>query len=73
MPEKIEAKLHKLYPEKWIPLYTMVTFREDIRYSEAYIIGQKQKKIMDEVMKQADIQSNWEKLNFEEIVNRLQV
>ncbi len=71
--KKIEAKLHKLYPQKWIPLYTMVTFREDIRYSEAYVIGQKQKKIMDEVMKKQDIQSNWETLNFEEIVNQLQV
>jgi kynurenine 3-monooxygenase len=71
--KKIEAKLHKLYPAKWIPLYSMVTFREDIRYSEAYAIGQKQKIIMDEVMKQQDIQLNWEQLNFEEIVNRLQV
>ncbi len=69
--KKIEAKLHALYPEKWIPLYTMVTFREDIRYSEAYTIGQKQKRIMDEVMKQTDILSNWEALDFEKIVERL--
>jgi kynurenine 3-monooxygenase len=70
--KKIEAKLHALYPKEWIPLYTMVTFRDDIRYSEAYAIGQKQKKIMDEVMKRSDIQSNWEQLNFKEIVNQLQ-
>ncbi|HPM30502.1 MAG TPA: NAD(P)/FAD-dependent oxidoreductase [Chryseolinea sp.] len=70
--KKIEAKIHSLYPEKWIPLYTMVTFREDIRYSEAYTLGQKQKKIMDEVMKRKDIETNWENLDFEKIVNQLQ-
>ena len=53
--KKIEARLHELFPEKWIPLYSMVTFNEKIRYSDAYIIGQKQKKIMDDVMKNPDI------------------
>src|SRR5690606_29471381 len=24
--KKIEARLHELFPERWIPLYTMVTF-----------------------------------------------
>src|SRR5690242_1966532 len=27
--KKIEAKLHELYPEKWIPLYSMVTFYDN--------------------------------------------
>jgi kynurenine 3-monooxygenase len=66
--KKIEAKLHQLYPDRWIPLYTMVTFRDDIRYSEAYAAGQKQKKIMDEVMKTPDIQTVWEKLDFARII-----
>jgi kynurenine 3-monooxygenase len=69
--KKIEAKLHELYPEKWIPLYTMVTFREDIRYSVAYETGQKQKAIMDDVMKQPDLPAKWQNLNFERIVDRL--
>ncbi|HZX74172.1 MAG TPA: NAD(P)/FAD-dependent oxidoreductase, partial [Cyclobacteriaceae bacterium] len=37
--KKIEAKLHELYPEKWIPLYSMVTFHEGKRYSESLTIG----------------------------------
>jgi kynurenine 3-monooxygenase len=69
--KKIEAKLHQLYPTKWIPLYSMVTFREDIRYSVAYATGQKQKKIMEEVLKQPEIGKNWEHLDFEEIVLKL--
>jgi kynurenine 3-monooxygenase len=69
--KKIEAKLHQHFPEKWTPLYSMVTFQDDMRYSEAYATGQRQKKIMDEVMKTPDIEKNWELLNFAEIVNKL--
>lgn len=66
--KKIEARLHSTYPEEWIPLYTMVTFRSDIRYSEAYKIGQKQKKIMDAVMARKGILDAWESVNLEEIM-----
>ena len=44
--KKIEAKLHQLYPNKWIPLYSMVTFNENIRYSTALEIGQQNKSWM---------------------------
>lgn len=69
--KKIEARLHELYPDKWIPLYSMVTFHPDIRYSEAYRTGKKQEEIMNEVMKRADIAHSWENLNYGEIVARL--
>ncbi len=69
--KKIEAKLHELFPDRWIPLYSMVTFRDDIRYSEAYAVGQKQKQIMDEVMRKPGLKTNWLNLNFEDIVNQL--
>ncbi len=69
--KKIEAKIYALYPEKWIPLYSMVTFSPKLRYSEALSIGKKQDKIMQEVMQQPDIQTQWESLNFEEIVRKL--
>jgi kynurenine 3-monooxygenase len=69
--KKIEAKIHQLFPDKWIPLYSMVTFHDNIRYSDALRIGQKQKKIMDEVMKQPEIFENWEQLNFAQIADRL--
>jgi kynurenine 3-monooxygenase len=69
--KKIEAKLHHLFPERWIPLYSMVTFNDNIRYSEAYAIGQKQSKIMADVMRLPDIDSTWESLDFEKIVSKL--
>lgn len=71
--KKIEAKLHELYPEKWTPLYSMVTFNENIRYSEAMNIGKRQKEIMDEVMKSPNIEKTWEKLDFKNIVEKLKV
>ena len=70
--KKIEAKLHELFPEKWIPLYSMVTFHENIRYSDAYALGQKQKMIMDKVMSAPNIEANWNTLNFAEIVSQLE-
>lgn len=69
--KKIEAKLHSLYPEQWIPQYSMVTFHTDIRYSEAQRLGAKQRVIMDKVMQTKDIESNWEDLDFEQLVQVL--
>lgn len=69
--KKIEAKLHELYPDKWIPLYSMVTFHDEMRYSEALRIGQKQRQIMDAVLKRPGIQSNWESIDLAEIVAQL--
>lgn len=57
--KKIEAKFSELYPEKWMPLYSQVTFSE-IRYSVAYEQGQVQNKIMDEVMTMSDIENCWD-------------
>lgn len=70
--KKIEAKLHDLYPEQWIPLYAMVTFHDNMRYADALHIGRMQKKIMDDVMKKTDIKSTWEHLDFEQLVRQLQ-
>lgn len=69
--KKIEAKINELYPEKWIPLYSMVTFSPKIRYSEALSIGKKQDKIMAEVMQIPDIQDTWQELDFAAIVGKL--
>lgn len=69
--KKIEAAIHERFPDRWIPLYSMVTFRDDMRYSEALQTGIKQKAIMDEVMAQKDIDKNWKNLDFKAIVGKL--
>lgn len=69
--KKIEAKLHELFPIQWIPLYSMVAFHDEIRYSEAQEMGRRQKEIMDQVMLTPGVEKNWQGLNFGEIVARL--
>jgi kynurenine 3-monooxygenase len=57
--KKIEAKFSSLHPDKWIPLYSQVTFSE-IRYSVAYKQGQVQSKIMDQIMEIPNIETRWD-------------
>ncbi|XOV66457.1 MAG: FAD-dependent oxidoreductase [Fluviicola sp.] len=60
LQKKIEAKFSELYPDKWLPLYSMVTFSE-VRYSDAYRLGMAQDKIMKEVMASTpNIEENWD-------------
>ncbi|EKB48473.1 FAD-dependent oxidoreductase [Cecembia lonarensis] len=68
--KRIEARLHELYPNDWIPLYTMVTF-STMSYSEAYTIGKLQQNIMDGVMSNPLITQNWDKLDYADIIDRL--
>jgi kynurenine 3-monooxygenase len=56
--KKIEGNFAEKFPEKWIPLYSRVTF-SDKPYAEALAIGDKQRSIMDEVMQIEDIEDKW--------------
>ena len=72
LQKKIEAKFSKLHPDKWTPLYSMVTFSH-IKYSDAYNKGMLQDKIMKEVMDSVDnIESNWDSQEvIEKILDRI--
>lgn len=64
LQKKIEAHFSEKHPNKWMPLYSQVTFSH-IRYSEAWATGQKQDAIMKKVMAQFDdIENVW---NSEEV------
>lgn len=67
----IEAHIHSLFPDRWIPLYTMVTFSH-LPYAEALRIGRKQDEIMAKVLRREGIFRNWRTLNFREIVEELE-
>jgi kynurenine 3-monooxygenase len=69
--KKIEARLHALFPDRWIPLYSMVTFSPMIPYAEALRIGRQQTAIMEEVTNQPDIEQKWTSLDFKSIVDQL--
>jgi kynurenine 3-monooxygenase len=69
LQKKIEARLHEKFPDKWIPAYSQVTFNPQIRYSEALERGQRQEKLMQEVMRRRGIEKDWDSdLLLEEIV-----
>jgi kynurenine 3-monooxygenase len=59
LQKKIEAHFSSKYPEKWTPAYSLVTFRPDIRYSEALSRGTQQQQIMDEIMQINNIAEIW--------------
>jgi len=57
--KKIEAKLSLQFPDKWLPLYSMVTFSH-IPYSEALKEGNRQDALMQQVMDIPGIEKDWE-------------
>lgn len=67
LQKKIEARFSEKHPEKWLPLYSMTTF-SDIRYSVAWKEGQRQQRIMDEVMALTDVESKWDSDEVEQMI-----
>jgi kynurenine 3-monooxygenase len=68
LQKKIEAHFSAKYPEKWVPLYSQVTF-SDIRYSEAWKAGQKQDAIMKKIMaKFKRIEQLWDSKEVEQAI-----
>lgn len=60
LQKRIEKKFANLYPDKWVPLYSMVSF-SNISYSDAWKIGMKQEEIMQKIMAIENIEKSWEK------------
>ena len=67
LQKKIELHFSKKYPDKWLPLYSMVSF-SNIRYSEAWEIGQQQEKLMQKVMDFPNIEDKWESDEVEQLM-----
>lgn len=68
LQKKIEAKLYEKYPDKWIPVYTAVTFSPHVRYSEALRRNEMQESIMQQVMQTPDIEKKWDSEEVEEMI-----
>ncbi|MCC6182437.1 MAG: FAD-dependent monooxygenase [Bacteroidia bacterium] len=71
LQKKIEAHFNTKYPDKWIPLYSMVTYSPDIRYSEALLNGIKQQAIMDKIMLMPNIENKWDSEEVEKAILNL--
>ncbi|MBT7726516.1 MAG: kynurenine 3-monooxygenase, partial [Flavobacteriales bacterium] len=59
LQKEIEKKFANLYPDKWVPLYSMVSFT-NTPYAEAWEIGMKQEKLMQSIMTTPNIEKIWE-------------
>lgn len=66
LQKKIEGKFSSKHPDKWIPLYSMVTYSPHIRYSTALREGQKQEAIMQKIMAMPGIEKKWDSQDVED-------
>ncbi len=71
LQKKIEARFSEKHPEKWTPLYVMVTYRTDLRYSEAQERGQRQEAIMQQIMAMPGIEQKWDSDEVENAILKL--
>lgn len=67
LQKKIEARIFEEYPDKWMPLYSQVTF-SDIPYSKALKVGTKQDQIMKEVLTIENIESKWDTKEIDQLI-----
>ena len=67
LQKKIEKAFSDKHPDKWIPLYSRVTF-SDRPYAEALAIGDFQNGIMEEILKVDNIENIW---NSSEVENKI--
>ncbi|MBC5774442.1 FAD-dependent monooxygenase [Pontibacter sp. KCTC 32443] len=65
--KKVESKISEQYPDKWLPLYGMVTF-SDLPYSYALETGRQQDKIMGKIMKHIDTLEDYNKSEVQQLL-----
>ncbi|RDY58114.1 FAD-dependent oxidoreductase [Flagellimonas nanhaiensis] len=65
LQKRIEKHFAQKHPDKWVPVYSRVTF-SDRPYAEALAIGDMQETIMKEVMVIPEIESKWDSLEVEQ-------
>jgi kynurenine 3-monooxygenase len=67
LQKKIERKITTKYPDKWLPLYSQVTFSHT-PYDKALRNGEIQDAIMKRVMDRPDISEVWDTEEVEQAV-----
>lgn len=68
LQKKIEARFNSKHPDKWVPLYSMVTYSPHIRYSTALKEGQRQEAIMQKIMAMPGIEQKWDSEEVEKAI-----
>ncbi|MCA8832411.1 FAD-dependent oxidoreductase [Hymenobacter pini] len=67
LQKKIESKLSAQYPDKWLPLYSQVTF-SSLPYAEAWANGQAQEEIMQRLMPHIQSEEDYQRPEVQQLV-----
>ncbi|MGV6860523.1 MAG: FAD-dependent oxidoreductase [Putridiphycobacter sp.] len=70
LKKRFERRVQELYPEKYLALYSMVSF-SSIPYAEAWEKGMKQREFMDDIMKKHDVQSLFDKGEIDALIHQI--
>lgn len=69
--KQIEKHLQTTYPESFTPAYSLVTFRPDVRYSEALRRGKIQDRLFAELLSDDDVEQKWTRSDLDAELTRL--
>ncbi|CAG5076469.1 FAD-dependent oxidoreductase [Parvicella tangerina] len=70
LKKKFEHRIHDLYPEKYLSLYSMVSF-SNIPYAEAMQKGKEQDDFIEKIMRENDIEARFENDTIDELIHSI--
>jgi len=70
LQKKFERRIEQLYPDKYIPLYSQVSFTS-IRYSTAHRNGMNQDRFMKDVLQKHDVKAMFENNTVDDLIHSL--
>ena len=70
LQKKFEHRIEQLYPEKYLALYSQVSF-SNIPYSEAWKKGMEQDKYIKKIMEENDVKALFEEEKIDELIHSL--
>jgi kynurenine 3-monooxygenase len=70
LQKRFERRIQELYPDKYMPLYSQVSF-SNIRYSEAWEKGMKQDVFIKDIMKNYDVETLMNNNQIDDLIHKL--
>lgn len=67
LQKKIESRISAQYPNKWMPLYSQVTF-SSLPYAEAWASGQAQERIMQRLMPHIQHEDDYQRPEVQQLI-----
>lgn len=67
LKKKLERRINQLYPDKYVPLYTMVSF-SNTPYAEAYKKGMEQEEFLNQKVDSHDIEKHFEDGTIDDLI-----